>query len=130
MARIRLEEALALGLIPPDQVSALMQRFPAVGRSQMFGSPLFIRPSTGAGALQRNLFGFGSGGGYQTPRFGLGALLQGLGLSPAPSAVTSPGQVPVRAAARRRDELTPEQQKLRGLLAKLDQYGRHRAELP
>ena len=110
MARIRLEEALALGLIPPDQVSALMARYPAVGRSQTFGSPLFIRPSSGSGALQRNLFSFGSSGGGQTPRFGLGALLQGLGLSPAPSAVTSPGQVPVGAASRRREDLTPEQQ--------------------
>lgn len=110
MARIRLEEALALGLIPPDQVASLQKRFPAVGRSQMFGSPLFIQPSRGAGALQRNLFGFGPSYGAQTARFGLGPLLQRLGLSPPPSAVTSPGAVPTGSAARRREELTPEQQ--------------------
>ena len=112
MARIRLEEALALGLIPPDQMGALMERFPAVGRSQVFGSPLFIRPSTSSGALQRGLVGFGPQTGFRLPRFGLGPLLQGLGLSPAPSAVTSPGQIPVGAASRRREDFTPEQQLL------------------
>lgn len=121
MARIRLEEALDLGLIPQDQIAALMERFPAVGRSQVFGSPLFITPSRTVGPLQRNLFGFGPYAGLQIPRFGLGPLLQGMGLSPPPSAVTSPGMVPVGAAARRREELTPEE--LLALYAQMGQAG-------
>ena len=88
-----------------------MSRFPAVGRSRLFGSPLTLggfRPFfPGTGPLQRDA-GFNRAG-IAPLRFGLGPLSLGLGLSPGTSAVTAPGAVPTgRAAPRRR--LTPEEE--------------------
>lgn len=103
MSLISLEEAAKLGLLGDEW----MNLFPAVGRSQLFGSPLaltFGQNRTRMGPLERGVGAFGlqhGGSAIQPPRFGLGPLMQGLGLSPSPSAVTAPGAVPVgRAAAR------------------------------
>ena len=100
MALIRLEEAIDLGLVPPEA----MKHFPAVGRSRLFGSPLTLnlrqfRPGTGP--LERGLGrGFEPRGpGIAGVRFGLGPLRQGLGLSPSRSAVTAPSVVPGGAEA-------------------------------
>lgn len=107
MALIRLEEAIDLGLVP----QSAMSRFPAVGRSQLFGSPLQLsfgslrgyRP--GGGPLERGVR-FPSRFGIAPVRFGLGPLMAGLGLSPAASAVGAPGAVPVGRTpmGRRRTE--------------------------
>ena len=103
MALIRLEEAIDLGLVPLSAAN----RFPALARTPLFGSPLrlgafpTLRP--GASPLERQV-GFQYGrAGIAPPRFGLGPLAMRLGLSPLPSAVGTPGVVPVaaRQAARR-----------------------------
>mgnify|MGYP001610452245 CR=1 FL=1 len=96
MALIPITEAAKLGLLPRE----FEEFFPGIARSSLFGSPLTLnlrqfRP--GAGPLERGVgrFGFQHGvPGIAGVRFGLGPLLQGLGLSPGPSAVTAPGVVP------------------------------------
>lgn len=96
MALIPITEAAKLGLLPRE----FEEFFPGIARSSLFGSPLTLnlrqfRP--GAGPLERGVgrFGFQHGvPGVAGVRFGLGPLLQGLGLSPGPSAVTAPGVVP------------------------------------
>ena len=102
MALIRLEEAIDLGLVPLSAAN----RFPALARTPLFGSPLSLgglrsyRP--GAGPLERQVgpYGLQHGRlGIAPPRFGLFPLTERLGLSPGPSAVTAPGVVPARAAA-------------------------------
>ena len=96
MALIPITEAAKLGLLPRE----FEEFFPGIARSSLFGSPLTLnlrqfRP--GAGPLERGVgrFGFQHGvPGVAGVRFGLGPLLQGLGLSPGPSAVRAPGVVP------------------------------------
>ena len=96
MARLTLEEAIRLGLLDPS----------------MFRGGRFASSAALVGGIQPTPFWrippiFRSG--IYAPRFGLGPLRLGLGLSPGAPAVGAPGAVPTgRPAARRR--LTPEEQ--------------------